>query len=136
MPDPRFPVTLAGLVPVVGAPGEIDTTNASGLRTALVEASRMGRVTVVDLRQTRFCDSAGLQALAVAHRQAHQQDGELLLVPAGAAVLRILAITGVSQVIPSFATLDEAVARASDMIADASGTDPGRPAGVRTAASG
>ena len=115
VPEVRFPVEVTGGVPVVAAPEEIDITNAVGLRAALLEAAARGHGTfVVDMSRTRFCDSSGLHALVAAHRRARAQDGEVLLVIPGAAVLRILAITGVDQVIPNFASLDEALAQAPE----------------------
>jgi anti-sigma B factor antagonist len=113
MPEAGFPVEMAGGVPVVAAPGEIDVTSADDLRTALVAAAARGHGTfVVDMSLTRFCDSSGLHALVAAHRRAQAEGGEMLLVVPGAAVLRILAITGVDQVIPNFASLGEALAQA------------------------
>jgi anti-sigma B factor antagonist len=118
VPDIRFPVTLAADVPVVGAPEEIDVTNAEGLRTAMLEAAHLHRVMVIDMSRTQFCDSAGLHALLSAHKRACDQDAELMLVLTGAAVLRILAITGVDRLIPNFATLDEALAYAADLTSE------------------
>lgn len=113
MPEAGFPVEMAGGVPVVATPGEIDITNADDLRTALVAAAARGRGTfVVDMSITRFCDSSGLHALVAAHRRAQAEGGEVLLVVPDAAVLRVLAITGVDQVIPNFTSLDEALAEA------------------------
>jgi anti-sigma B factor antagonist len=94
VPYIRFPVTLAGDVPVVGAPEEIDATNAEGLRTAMLNAGQLHRVMVIDMSQTRFCDSAGLHALLSARKRASDSDGELVLVLTGVAVLRLLALTG------------------------------------------
>jgi anti-sigma B factor antagonist len=65
---------------------------------------------VVDMTGTQFCDSAGLYALVAAHKRARDRGGEVLLVLSSAAVLRILAITGIDQVIPNFTSLDEALA--------------------------
>jgi len=114
MSEAGFPVEMAGGVPVVTVPGEIDITSADDLRTALVDAAARGHGTfVVDMSLTRFCDSSGLHALVAAHRRAQAEGGEMLLVVPDAAVLRVLAITGVDQVIPNFATLDEALAEAS-----------------------
>jgi len=114
MPEDRFPVEAAGGVPVVTAPEEIDVTSADGLRAALLDAAARGHGTfVVDMSRTRFCDSVGLQALVAAHRRAQAEGGEVLLVIPGTAVLRVLAITGMDQVIPNFATLDEALAQAA-----------------------
>jgi anti-sigma B factor antagonist len=120
VPDIRFPVNVAGDIPVVGAPEEIDVTNSDGLKAAMLEAAQLHQVMVIDMGQTRFCDSAGLHALLSARKHARDQGGELMLVLTGAAVLRVLAITGADRLIPSFATMSEALAYAADVIATAS----------------
>ena len=62
---------------------------------------------------TRFCDSAGLNLLVRAHKRALAEGGELrLVIPAGSEVLRVLTLTGIDRVIPRFASLREALARA------------------------
>jgi anti-sigma B factor antagonist len=102
-------------VSVVTAPGEIDLTNVPGLRAALLEAAAAGSTAlVVDMTRTRFCDSAGLRVLMDAHKRAVAEGGALLLAVPAAAVLRVLEITGIDQVIPSFASLDETVAHATE----------------------
>lgn len=112
MPDVRFPVEMVRGIPVVAAPAEIDITNATELRTALLEASAYGPGTlVVDMTRTLFCDSAALHALVGAHRRALAQGGAVLLAVTGEPVLRILALTGLSPVIPNFASLEEALAQ-------------------------
>jgi anti-sigma B factor antagonist len=109
-----FPIELVSGVPVVTAPEEIDIINAAGLRSALLQAAADGSgALVADMTRTRFCDSAGLHALVAVHKRARAAGGELLLVVCSAAVLRVLAITGVDRVIPSFATLDDALAHRS-----------------------
>jgi anti-sigma B factor antagonist len=101
-------------VPVVTAPEEIDLTNVDGLRAALLEAAADGSTAlVVDMTRTRFCDSAGFRVLVDAHKRAVAEGGAVLLAVPAAAVLRVLEITGIDQVIPSFASLDEAVAHAT-----------------------
>jgi anti-anti-sigma factor len=113
MPEASFPVEVISGVPVVTAPEEIDITNAAGLRAALLEAAahRSGTL-VVDMAQTQFCDSAGLNVLVRAHKRAEADGGELLLVICTAAVLRIFAVTGIDQLIPSFPNLEQALAPA------------------------
>jgi anti-sigma B factor antagonist len=112
MPEIRFPVEVIQGLPVVTAPEEIDITNADELRVSMLEAAANGSPTlVVDMSRTRFCDSAGLHALVAAHRRARAKGGQLRLVISGDAVLRIFAITGMEQVIPSFASLHEALAQ-------------------------
>jgi anti-sigma B factor antagonist len=113
MQEARFPVEVVGGVPVVIAPEEIDITNAVGLQAALLDTAINGhRRFVVDMTRTRFCDSSGVHALAAAHRRALEEDRQLLLAVSGPAVLRVLAITGIDQIIPSFASLDEALGQA------------------------
>ena len=120
MRDVSFLVETIGDVPVVAAPEEIDITNAEGLRAALGQAAGDGHETlVVDMSRTRFCDCSGLHALVAAHRRPRPGRGDVLLVIPGAAVLRVLAITGIDQVIPDFASLDEALAQAPAARADA-----------------
>jgi anti-sigma B factor antagonist len=111
MPDDRFPVEVAGGVPVVAAPEEIDITNAEALRKALRKAATNGhRALVVDMTRTRFCDASGLHALAATHTRAEAEGRELLLVIPGSAVLRVFALIGMDRVIPNFTSLAEALA--------------------------
>jgi anti-sigma B factor antagonist len=107
-------VEEVGGVPVVATPEEIDSTNADGLRTALLEAAVRGRGTfVADMSGTRFCDSAGIQVLVRAHNRSQAEGGKMLLTVSAPAVLRVFALMGVDRLIPSFPTLREALAQAS-----------------------
>jgi anti-anti-sigma factor len=113
MPEVSFPVEVVSGVPVVTAPEEVDITNAAALRTALLEAAGHGYGTLaVDMSQTQFCDSSGINVLIRVHQQAQAEGGRVLLVISAAAVLRMLALIGVDGMIPSFATLDEALGQA------------------------
>lgn len=115
MPDISFPVEVIEGVPVVTAPEEIDLANAARLKAALLEAAlaetaEPGRaLLVVDMSRTRFCDSAGLNALVSAARQARAEGGEVRLVITGEAVSRIVQLTGMDRVIPIYASLEDAV---------------------------
>jgi anti-sigma B factor antagonist len=110
-----FPVEVIEGVPVVTAPEEIDLANAAGLRAALLEAALLetaepGRaIVVVDMSRTRFCDSAGLNALVGANRRVRAEGGEVRLVIVAEAVARIVALTGVDRVVPIYASLEEAL---------------------------
>jgi anti-sigma B factor antagonist len=111
MQDGMFPLEVVTGVPIVTAPEEIDITNAPDLRSALLAAAAHGHATLVaDLTQTQFCDSSGLHTLLAAHKRAQAAGGELLLVLPGTAVLRVFAITGIDHIIPSFTSLDQALA--------------------------
>jgi anti-sigma B factor antagonist len=112
MPEIRNRFRVVSGVPVVSAPAEIDITAAYYLRAALRQAGNHGHVTVVDMTGTWLCDSAGLSMLLGAHKRALADGGELrLVIPAGAAVLRVFMVTGVDQLIPRFASVPEAVAQ-------------------------
>ena len=111
MRDVSFPVEVIDGVPVLAAPEEIDITNAAGLRAALGQAAGNGHETlVVDLTRTRFCDSAGMHALVDAHKRARAEGGQVLLAVSGAAVPRILEITGIDRVLHRFPSVAEALA--------------------------
>lgn len=103
MPDGTFPVEVIQGVPVLATPAEIDITNTEALRSALLKAAAGRRGTlVVDMTQTRFCDSAGLHTLVAAHGRARAEGREMLLVIPGTPVLRVFALTGMDRVIPQF----------------------------------
>ena len=112
MRDSSFPFTLVSGVPVVAAPEEIDITNAPALRLALLEAGAHGHgALAVDMTATRFCDSSGCVLLA-AHKRAQGEGGELLLVCPATAVLRVFELTALDRMIPTFTSLDQALAHA------------------------
>jgi anti-sigma B factor antagonist len=118
MPDTKYPIVMIGGVPVVDAPQEIDVLNAEFFRKTLLHAACRGQGTVVvNMTGTRFCDSTGVAVLARAHERAVAAGGQLLLViPADATVLRVLEITGIDQLIPSFAELHEAIRQAHAVV--------------------
>jgi len=105
-----FPAATISGLPVVSGPAEIDIANAGQLRAALLAAAAQGHATiVVDLTETSFCDTSGLQVLVLAHRRAAAEGGELRLVVRSATLQRLFSLTGVDHVIPNFTTLDQAV---------------------------
>lgn len=114
MPGPRFVVEVTGGVPVVKTPQEIDVTNAAGLRSALLAAAGNGHKRfVVDMTRTRYCDASASHVLAAAHRRALDEGRQMLLAVSNALVLRVFALTGIDRMIPSFASLDEALGHAA-----------------------
>src|SRR5437867_12831890 len=88
VPDGSCFFLMAGGVPVVTAPAEIDATTAGQLRAVLAAWAARGHTTVVvDLAGTQFCDSAGVTVLVRAHQQALAAGGELRVVlPASGSV--------------------------------------------------
>ena len=109
MLDNRHPLVVNG-VAVVSAPAEIDIINAEQLRTVLREAARRGHATVVDMTDTRFCDSEGFSVLVGAHKWALTEGGgRRLVIPGGSPVLRIFRVLGVGRFIPRFGSLEQAL---------------------------
>lgn len=99
--------TLAGL------PDEIDMANACEVGEALRLALMRGaRVLVIDMGATTFCDSLGLGVLVQTWKCAKANDVEIrIVVPAGR-LRRIMALTGVDQVLSLYWSLGEAMAGA------------------------
>jgi anti-sigma B factor antagonist len=113
MYDGRYPLEVVNGVPVVTAPEEIDITNAPALRSALLAAAAHGNGTlVVDMTRTQFCDSSGLHTLLAAHKRAQAEGGGLLLAITAAPVLRVLAMTTIDRMIPTFTSVGQALAQA------------------------
>lgn len=111
MSDSAFPVTEVDGRAVVTTPDEIDIGNASLLRAAL-QAAAGHQVVIVDMTGTEFCDSSGLNVLVRARKRADEDGGEVRLVVRGAALLRILTVTGVGTMFRLFESLSEALAAA------------------------
>jgi anti-sigma B factor antagonist len=97
--DVRAATSSSGTTVTVS--GEVDSTTAPGLRNCLLEV--MGRpgtgAVEVDLREVTFLDSAGLSALATAHRAAVAAGCDLhMRCGTTRAVVRPLQITGLWSV--------------------------------------
>lgn len=90
-----FDVSSVGARIRVSAAGEIDSSSAPALRAEL-DGLLDGELTelVLDLCGVTFLDSAGLSAIAAAHRRALAQGVQLRVLAAGRAVMRPLQITG------------------------------------------
>ena len=104
------PVAWAGPIPVVPAPRELDITNAGQFGRMLSCCLDRGGVRmVVDLSGTTFCDMAGMRELTCAHQRALAGGGEARFVIRHEIVLRVLAITGMDEVLPIFASVIDAL---------------------------
>jgi anti-anti-sigma factor len=112
VPAPGYLFRMAGGVPVVTAPAEIDASATRELRAILLEWQARGHTTIVmDLTATRFCDPAGLRELVRAHNRAVADGGRLrLVIPADGALLRVFSVTGLDGILPHFATVTQALA--------------------------
>lgn len=97
---------------VVACSGEIDVCTVSALREAMQEAMGSSRRMIVDLSDVTFLDSTGVGGILSAVR-AHRErrDAALCLVGASGVVLRVLTITGLTKLVPVYASVEEAIAQ-------------------------
>ena len=109
-PIARFRVEEMQGRAVVVASGEIDMTTAPGLRQALGAAPQVSAQVVLDLTSVTFLDSSGIAVLIDAFKQgSHGQQMTLCLAGAATRVRRVLDITRVSRMLPTYETLTEAL---------------------------
>jgi anti-sigma B factor antagonist len=109
--EDRFPVTWSGRTAVVAALGEVDLTNAEGLRDALLSALNSGALgLVVDMTATTFIDSAGVTALVRASRRASATEASVRLAVTATPVLRVLNLVGIDQLLGVHPSVADAMA--------------------------
>ena len=101
MTSGHLPVTWHGRSAVVAMPDEVDMANGAAIQEDLLAAlAERPEALVVDMTQTTFCDSAGVRAIMLTHRQAAAADCELRLVIGSPAVTRVFTIIGAGQLVP------------------------------------
>jgi anti-sigma B factor antagonist len=108
-----YRIEYVGTCAVIRMPAEIDVTNSERVRRALVAAAGQDQdqdqrpaVLIIDMSETTFCDSAGVQAIVAAHRHVAGTGPQLRLVAPG--VERILTLVGVGQLVPLYPTVGAA----------------------------
>ncbi len=99
----------SGDVAVVSATGVVDMLSAPQLDRAIRSALARGAVrVVVDFTGVEFLASAGMGVLVAIHDEAAPQ-AVLAVVADGPATSRPLKLVGIADIIPLYATLDEAL---------------------------
>ena len=99
------PYTLVGLV------GEADVTNSDSLRDVLdAEVAKEPRTLIIDLSGLRFMDSSALHVILRANRAMDRLGGVLALAGPREPVAKMLRLTAADQLVPVYATVDEASA--------------------------
>jgi anti-sigma B factor antagonist len=107
-------------VVVVRLPAEIDLINAEDIGQQLRSAfTRGAAVVIADLTSTVFCDSAGARQLVLSHNYADFCDAQIRFVIPGRNVLRVLALTGIDQLLSVYPSLNAAVSAGSALERDA-----------------
>jgi anti-sigma B factor antagonist len=94
---------------VVIAAGEVDLFTAPALREAVLAATQVSDALVIDLTDVRFIDSTGIGVLVGAAGRPRRR--QVALVGPTPMMCKVLQVTGLDQVFPVFATMQEALAQ-------------------------
>jgi anti-sigma B factor antagonist len=106
----QLPVDWHGQLAVVSMPDEVDMANGAAIQEGLLATlAKRPAVLVVDMTRTTFCDSAGVRAVMLTHRQAAAAGCQLRLVIGSAAVTRVFTIIGAGQLVPIHSDLASAL---------------------------
>jgi anti-anti-sigma factor len=107
----RIVAETHGDVPVARLEGEVDMTNAQSLGERLRRLLTNRSVAlIVDLGATTYLDSSGVTLLFGLSDELRLRQQQLhLVVPEGAPVGRVIAITGLDSVVSTHSTLERAL---------------------------
>jgi anti-sigma B factor antagonist len=95
---------------VISHVDKLDTTCAPELKSELVYLNKTGvRNVIIDLSQTRYCDSSGLSALLVANRLCKSVNGSLVVCGLQEPVQKLVQISQLESVLSITPTASEAV---------------------------
>ena len=98
-------------IEVIDVRGQIDIYTAPRLRELLINLVSTGSYQlIVNLDQVGFLDSTGLGVLVGGLRRVRAHDGSLDLVCTQQPILKILKITGLTEVFGIYETVDQAIA--------------------------
>ena len=100
-----------GEVPAAAIHGEIDASNVAEVGVALRGlVSNQGKQLIVDLTPTTYLDSAGINLLfALGDELRSRQLALRLVIPSETPIARMIAITGLDRVFPTYAALADAI---------------------------
>ena len=91
--------------------GDLDLATAPALREELVQVSSEGpSLVVLDLERVEFLDSVGLSVIIGGYKRLQHHGSQLHLAGAHALVRRVLGLTRVDTMIPTYETVAEAEA--------------------------
>ena len=98
-------------IEVIDVQGEIDMYTAPRLRELLIDlVSKTSYQLVVNLDKVGFLDSTGLGVLVGGLKRVRAHDGSLDLACTQQPILKILKITGLTEVFGIYETVDQAIA--------------------------
>lgn len=119
---------------VLAVTGDVDLHTSLTLRAhALALVGEGVRHLVLDLARVDFVDSTGLSTFITLLHATQRRDGSLHLAAVPDRLMRMVTMTGISQLLPVHATVEEAVAAdpvaktVTDVAADTAARDAGAP---------
>ena len=93
---------------LITVPGEVDLATSPELDVAIIAAIDSGTPSVViDLTDVSFMDSSGLGVIVRALKRCREAENDLDLVITNERVLKVFGITGLDQVIPIHASIQD-----------------------------
>ena len=93
---------------VITVSGEVDLATSPELDVAIIAAINSGISSVaIDLTAVSFMDSSGLGVIVRGLKRCREADIDLDLVITNERVLKVFSITGLDQVIPIHASIDD-----------------------------
>ena len=104
-------VLSRGCLLITQLSGELDVASVRENRAAMEKALRQQpfKKLILDLTEIEFMDSSGLGFILGRYKQLEEQGREMVLVGARNQVSRVLKMSGVEEILPSYLTLDEAI---------------------------
>ncbi|GGV83033.1 STAS domain-containing protein [Streptomyces massasporeus] len=109
MGGPSVEVSASGWCLVARVSGEMDYVSGPSFGAEFLElTARSERLIVLELSGVSFCDSAGLNVLLQAWRQADSRGTVVVLANVSRPVRRVLQMTGVDQLLRVYDTAGDA----------------------------
>ncbi|HTL85383.1 MAG TPA: STAS domain-containing protein [Acidimicrobiia bacterium] len=99
-------LTQSGDAVIATLLGEIDLSNVSEVEDKLAATARDAKELVVDIRELRYIDSSGFGMLERLTRKTQLR----VVLTEGAIVHRAFTVTGLSEVVPIYSSIDDALA--------------------------
>jgi len=97
---------------VIEVAGNLDHYTTHQLDTTIDHVLAAGAITIlIDLKLTTFLDSSGLNSLISGYHAATRAHARLALIAPSTSVHRMLSITGIGRILPTFPTTDTALTR-------------------------
>ncbi|MBS1537269.1 MAG: STAS domain-containing protein [Bacteroidetes bacterium] len=88
----------------------LDSLNSPDVKAELLIIGQPNVIgLIIDLSQITFCDSAGLSALLLAHRQMKEHEAPVILVGVGDQVRNLLRISQLEWLFDYFPTVEDAL---------------------------